>query len=241
MKLLLPKEHGAWAMWIAPYIIGIFLSEFKWVHIIMLIAIFFAYISISPFLQGIRRPVERKEMWKYSFYYLSIAGLLGLPILFFYPKLTFLLLVILPFLLINIFYVKRRKERAFTNDLAAVFALSSTIMVSYFIGAEQYDAKMFSAWILTVLFFLGSIFYVKSAIRERNNTKFKLLAKIYTIALPVFGWLFADVFLMLAYLFSAVRILLLPYEKNVSSKKIGIIEIFNTIWFVIFIAISFNR
>lgn len=240
MKLILPKEHGAWAMWIAPYIIGVLLTDFKWVHLLLLISIFFAYISITPLLQGIRRPKEKKEMFRYTLTYLVIAGAFGLPVLINYPKILYILLLIAPFFLVNIYFVKRKTERAFLNDLAGIVGLSSTLLVAYYVGFKEYNAEIFIVWILVILFFVGSVFYVKSSIREKNNRYFKLVGKIYSITLPIIAIIYFNIYLMLAYLLSTVRLFLLSKENNPSPIKIGIIEIINTVWFAIFVVLSFR-
>lgn len=240
MKFIMPKEHGAWAMWIAPYIIGMLLTEFKWAHLFLLISIFFAYISITPLLQGIRRPKEQKEMFKLSFTYLLIAAILGFPVLINYPKVLFILLLVAPFFSINIYFIKIKRERAFLNDLAGVIGLSSTSFVAYYIGTKEFNSEIFVVWLLIILFFIGSIFFVKSKIREKNNTTFKLIGKIYSIALPIFALIFFDIYLMIAYLFSTIRLFWVAKEENPSPIKTGIIEIVNSVWFVIFIVLSFR-
>ncbi|MFA5537403.1 MAG: YwiC-like family protein, partial [Bacillota bacterium] len=169
MKLLLPKEHGAWAMWIAPYLIGILLTEFKIEHIFMLIAVFFAYISIYPFLQGLRRPNTRKQMWRFTLIYLAVAAIFGLPILYLYPKIIFIVLLMIPSFLTNLYFLKRNNERAFINNLAALIPLNSTVLISYYIGTHRYDLMALALFLLIFLFFLSSVFYVKVSIRERDN------------------------------------------------------------------------
>lgn len=241
MKLVLPKEHGAWAMWIAPYVIGVFVTDFKLEHIIMLTAIFFGYIAISPFLQGIRKPNSRKEMWRLSAAYLAIAGVLGVPILFLYPKLTLIILMVIPFFLINLYYLKQRNERAFLNDLAAIVSLNYTLLVSYYIGFQQYDTRVFSILLVVFLFFLGAVFYVKTSIREKNNSTFKIIAKTYMLLLPLFGLWFSGIYLMLAYIYSTIRILFFSSGNKISAKRVGIIEIFNTVWFVVFVVLAYLK
>lgn len=240
MRLIMPKEHGAWAMWTAPYIIGMLLAGFKWAHLLLLISIFFAYISITPLLQGIRRPREQKEMFKLSFTYLLIAGILGFPVLINYPKILFVLLLVAPFFTINIYFVKKKRERAFLNDLAGVIGLSSTSLVAYYVGTKAYSSEIFIVWLLIILFFIGSIFFVKSKIREKNNASFKLAGTIYSIALPIFAIIFFNIYLMLAYLFSTFRLFWIAKEENPSPMKTGIIEIVNSVWFIIFIVLSFR-
>jgi len=239
MRLMLPKEHGAWAMWIAPYIVGIGISDFQWFHIPLLISIFFAYIAISPFLQGIRKTNERKQLWQLASQYILIASIIGIPIILFYPKLIIIIIGIIPILLINIFYTKSKNERSLLNDFFAILALNSTLFASYYLGALQYDFMALYTYLLMVSFFIGSVFYVKTIYREQHNSTFKVIAKIYMILLPLLaGLVLSNILLMLAFLFSTIRIFIIPKGFKHSPKKVGITEIINTIWFAIFVIIS---
>lgn len=240
MKIILPKEHGAWAMWIAPYLIGILITNIKWTHIPLLISIFFTYIAISPFLQGIRRPKERKELWRNSFSYLTIAFLAAIPIFVAFPGILYVLLFIFPLFLINIYFAKKRNDRALLNDLAAMAALNSTIFAAYYIGANQYTLEVLLIWLLTLLFFFGSALYVKSMFRERQSITFINFAKLYMLAVLLIGVAFNNQFLFIAFLFSTLRFFVSSLFDNLTTKKVGIIEIINTIWFVIFIVLSFS-
>ncbi|KXG43873.1 YwiC-like family protein [Tepidibacillus decaturensis] len=238
MKLILPKEHGAWAMWIAPYIIGFLVTDFHWFHILLFISIFFAYISISPFLQGIKRPSDRKEWWKLSFTYLAISFLLSIPFLIWFPKLLSIILMIIPFFLINLYFAKQKKERALFNDFSAMVSLTSTLLASYYIGSHQIDERAYYLWLLNLLFFFGTALFVKTLYREKENKRFKWVTNLYMIFLPLLGFLFSEFYLILAYLFSMVKTLSTRAGAPLTPKRVGILEIINTIWFIIFVVLS---
>ncbi|TCS84567.1 YwiC-like family protein [Tepidibacillus fermentans] len=241
MKLILPKEHGAWAMWIAPFLIGTLATKMIWYHSILFFAVFFAYISISPFIQGVKRPVERRQMWKISFQYLVIALLLGLPFLFYFPRLLLILVGILPFFLINLYYAKQKKERALFNDLSAIVALTSTVLVTYEVGEGNINRSALILWSLQILFFFGSALYVKTLYREKQNLAFRRLAYFYMIALPILSFYLSGPYLMIAFLFSTIRGIFTPKTRLIVPKTVGIIEIGNTLWFVIFLLLSYHQ
>ena len=50
MKLLLPKQHGAWAMLIIPYWLGAAVFGFLWQHIPFFIGWTLMYLGTYPFL-----------------------------------------------------------------------------------------------------------------------------------------------------------------------------------------------
>ncbi|OEG00019.1 hypothetical protein BHF71_06560 [Vulcanibacillus modesticaldus] len=243
MKIILPKEHGAWAMWIAPFIIGATLSQFKWLHVILFFSIFFLYISISPFLQGIRQPRDRKQMWKYAVTYLVIGTIIGIPVIINHPKLIYLSVAIIS-LFVNIYYIKIKKERSLLNDLISIMALTSTIFASYKVGTNYVDSSILNktivnVWILNILFFFGSALYVKSLVREKDNHSFKIFANLYMLLLPIIGYMVGDIYVGLAFVLSFLRMLYSHRKNNLSIRKIGIIEIINTIWFVVFLILRY--
>ncbi len=240
MKLILPKEHGAWAMWIAPFIIGIGITNFHWLHLLLFVSIFFVYIAISPFLQGFRRSSERIKSWKLSLTYLGIALLFGIPIIFYFPKILFIPILVAPLFLVTLYFVITKNERALFNDFIGIAALNSTLFASYSIATLQFDLKSGLLWILQIALFFGSALYVKTLIRERESKIFKWITNIYMLLLPIIAFLFFGPFAMIAYLFSTFRSLITPFGAVLSPKKVGIIEIVNTSWFIVWTIIAFS-
>ena len=240
MKLVLPKEHGAWAMWIAPFLIGTFATQFQWYHPILFVAIFFAYISISPFIQGLKRSVERKETWTIAFKYLGIATILGAPFLYYFPRLFFIVLAIIPFFLVNLYFAKQKRERALLNDLSAMIALTSTIFIAFELSGYSINQSTIFLWIANILFFFGSALYVKTLFREKQNLTFRWLAYLYMLGLPIVAYLFFGWSLAFAFIFSTIRGLFTSKQKPITPKTVGIIEIINTIWFMIFLLLTYN-
>jgi len=238
MRLLLPKEHGAWAMWIAPFFIGAFATQIHWYHPILFVAIFFAYISISPFIQGMRRSIDRQQMWSLSLQYLSIALIISVPFFYFFPRLFFIVLAIIPFFLVNLYFAKQKNERALLNDLSAMIALTSTTLVAYELGYNTIDQTTLFLWGANILFFFGSALYVKTLYREKKNLSFRWFAYAYMIILPILAYIFFDWYLMMAFLLSTIRGIFSTKIKSLTPKKVGIIEIGNTLWFMIFLLLS---
>lgn len=227
-------------MWIAPFIVGIGITNFRSVHILLFISIFFLYIALSPFLQGFRRPIERKKSWQLSLTYLLYGLIPGLPIVIYFPKLLYIPLYVTPLLFIAIYFVVNKNERALTNDLVGIAALNTTFFASYYISTLQYDVTSLILWGLQIALFFGSALYVKTIIREKNNKTFKWFTNIYMVLLPVVSYLFFGPVAMVAFLFSTIRTLLTPSGSALTPKTVGMIEIINTSWFVLFISIAFS-
>ncbi len=48
MRIVFPKQHGAWAMLSIPFLLGVFKGEPVWSHILLFLAWVFLYVSSYP-------------------------------------------------------------------------------------------------------------------------------------------------------------------------------------------------
>ncbi|RXT05790.1 YwiC-like family protein [Ammoniphilus sp. CFH 90114] len=237
MKPLIPKQHGAWAMLVIPFALGVIAGEPSWLHIPLFIGWLFLYLATYSLLMA----VKGKQVNHYLRWTLIYGGLAGvsliLPILEI-GKITYFGFAMIPFLFINALYSKRNKERALFNDLCAIAAFGIGGLTSYYVGTGKLDQTAFMVWGFSMLFFIGSTFYVKTMIRERNNAVYRWVSWGYHLLLLAGCWLVGLPLLALAYAPSAVRAIGL-YGKNVSAVKVGVLEIANSIYFMIVLLFFF--
>ncbi|TLS37829.1 YwiC-like family protein [Pseudalkalibacillus caeni] len=235
-RLLLPKQHGAWVMLGLPYLIGMIAGGPKWIHIPLFLGWLFLYLASYPIMMYLKKKRSREQYLKWIGIYMSLAILfVSLP-LFLYVKLLLLSLFLLPLLIVNMFYARQNNERAFLNDISAIAGLCLGGPASYFVGTQQWDEKAVLIWISSVLFFMGSVFFVKTMIREKKNPKFKLYSWGYHSALPV-GIAGAGFLpLSLAYLPSMARAIIF-YGKPLKPKHIAVVEFTNSAYFLIFMTV----
>lgn len=59
MKLVIPKQHGAWAMLVIPFLLSVILGKPTIYHIPLFIAWFFIYLATYPFLMYIKQNEKR--------------------------------------------------------------------------------------------------------------------------------------------------------------------------------------
>jgi len=230
LKLVLPKEHGAWAMWIVPYIVGIFAAKFVWLHLLLFISLFFAYISISPLMMVIKRSKRSFEYLQIALIYLAISLIFLIYPIVHYPSLIYILLAEIPILIINSYFAVKKNERSLLNDIIVISGLTSTIFFSYIVGNGSDIKTISELWLWNFLFFISTIFYVKSFIREKDNRTFKKLAKGYGLLLNVVAFMINGLFFLFPFLFTFLRALFTPAKSK--PWQIGIIEIFNSLWFL---------
>ena len=128
-----------------------------------------------------------------------------------------------PFVLVSIYYTKKKDERNLLNDLAgiAIFALAG--MGSYYFLTALLTKNLVGT-IVSKLIFIGTTLYVKSMMRERKNPLY-LKASIIFHVLCVLGCLFTQQYVLSFAFFvpALIRAIYLP-TKKLSVKQVGLIE-----------------
>src|SRR5690606_17383 len=100
-------------------------------------------------------------------------------------------------------------------------------LVAHDAGAGHVDRRAWLLALVLALYFLGTVFYVKSAIRERGNVGFLALSVgFHVVAAAVVAWLSWPLGVLFSVL--AVRAGLVP-RLGWSPKRLGIGEIVATV------------
>ncbi|MED4206120.1 YwiC-like family protein [Neobacillus mesonae] len=237
MKLFLPKQHGAWAMLIIPFWLGVFNGGFLWQHIPFFLGWLLLYFATYPMLLIFKKKKVPYYI-KWTFIYMLPALLLLIIPLMERPSIYFFGLLMIPFFIINAYYTSINRDRAFMNDISAICAFSIAGLASSYFGAGGITIEtLIFSFLSSILFFIGCTFYVKTMIREKKNSQFKWVSWVYH-SLLVLSWLVFGLWIVvLAYIPSLVRAIIF-YGKKLSPKEIGIYEIVNSAIFFILMAIQ---
>ncbi len=236
MKLFMPKQHGAWAMVTVPFWLGVIAGGFVWQDVPFFLGWVLLYLATYPMLLLFKKK-------KMSFYtgwtlrYLIPAVLLLLFPFAENPAVVYFGLLMIPFFIINTFYSSQNKDRAFMNDLSAIFAFSFASLASSFLSSRIVTGESIFVFSASVLFFVGSTFYVKTMIREKKNPQFKWLSWIYHLILPLIWLAFGYWIAAIAVLPSLLRAVGF-YGKPLSTKMVGIYEIVNAALFFAVMAVQ---
>lgn len=171
-----PNQHGAWAMVVAPLVLGALAGGFAWVQVPLFafwLIGYFAFFATSQWLRSGRRA---KWFPPVRFYGLAAAGL-GVIVVFLDPGLTrWAPLFIVP-AAVGLWAAAHRRDRDLLVGLTTVAGSSFMAVVAYDAGAGPDGSSWFQrpAWLLAAVlgsYFAGTVFYVKSVIRERGNRPF---------------------------------------------------------------------
>ncbi len=231
MKLLISNQHGAIVMALLPFLYGIFLSHPIWQHIFLLAGWFALYLMTYPFLNLFKgRNLAFYAKW--SGVYAGAALILALPALYYNWRILYFLGAMLPFVLINIYYVKQKNERAFINDMAGIIIFALAGMAAYYFPERALDSTIWQVALYPTLLFIGTTLYVKSVMRERKNPRylrasivFHLLCVLVFVVLQQYG-------LALAFVLPLIRAFVLP-KRKLSVKQVGLIEMVISLWFLV--------
>lgn len=237
MNLYIPKQHGAWGMLVIPFVIGVIWSQPTWLHIPVFMGWILLYLTTYPLLMLIKG--KQKELHiKWTLIYSMFAALFFIVPLFHLPNLAWFGIAMIPFFLINIAYSVKDNDRALFNDLSAIAAFSIGGVASYYVGGGSLDQTAGLVWFVSVLFFMGSTFFVKTLIRERKNPIFKWFSWSYHIGILILVAIIGLPVLIIAYLPSLIRAVWC-YGKQMTPKQAGMLEMVNCIYFVLVLSIAF--
>lgn len=198
----LPKQHGAWAMLAVPFVLGMAIAGPVWLHIPLFLFWLSAYLLSYPFLQWIKK----KDLARYGkpmLLYGVLTGFSGVAVLIGKPSLAAWAPLFVPLFLVNMHFAGKNRERAFLNDLAAVVQFNLMIFVAAAAGKHADWQSVWIGFLLGVLYFVGTIFYVKTMIREKHNPLYWRLSVGYHAVLPVLAlavfrsWLVGLMFVVL--------------------------------------------
>ncbi|KAA6473782.1 YwiC-like family protein [Bacillus swezeyi] len=235
MKVLIPKQHGAWAMLVIPFLLGMVGGGAHLRHIPLFIGWLFLYLAAFPLTMiAKKKNIAYYQKWA-AVYSIPAVSLLLASVLM-EPGLVLLGLSLFLLFLINLYYARKNNDRALLNDIAAIIVFSAGGLASYWTGAGTLDGWAWFVFTQSILFFVGSAFYVKSMIREKKNKRFKWYSWGYHVILPFLSVVFGAGWAVLGFIPSSIRALLL-YGRKLSVKKIGILELVNACVFMAVVSV----
>lgn len=231
MKLLISNQYGAAVMALIPFLYGMLMSNPIWQHIFLLLAWCCLYLMTYPFL-NLFKGRNMSVNIKWSLIYGLASILFALPALWHNWHILCFIVAMLPFVGINIYYVKRKDERALLNDLAGIIIFAIAGMASYYFSLHSFDEKIWFVALYPTLFFIGTTLYVKSVLRERKNPLYLWSSYIYHIICVLLFLILQKYLLALCYAPALIRAIYLPQLK-LSVKSVGLFECAITLIFFI--------
>lgn len=222
----MPNQHGAWAMLAAPLLVGVLAAGPAWVHLPLTAFWFTSYLAF--FATGLWLKSRRRSRWFPPVRaYTLLAACLGVVVLLMAPDLVRWLPGFVPPLAVGLWASAHRRDRDLLVGLTTVLAAALVTVVAYDAGTSGPLSRGWQLGLVMLLYFAGTVFYVKSAIRERDNRRFHAVSVgFHVIATAVTAWLSWGLVVVFAVL--TVRAGVVPPLRP-SPRSLGIGEIVATL------------
>ncbi|MFE0105686.1 YwiC-like family protein [Streptomyces sp. NPDC059009] len=224
----LPNQHGAWAMLAVPFLAGMLLGSPRWTHLPLFVAWLAGYVAAFHAQQWVRlrriarNPRAPRRHVRPGLVAGAVCGVFGVPLLWPYPWLLLAAACALPFMAVNVAYAARNKERALVNGLVAVVPACGMLLVACHLGGgSPADARRPA--LACLLYFAGTVPYVKTMIRERGSRTYYRASVTYHVLAVAAAYALSP---WLAPLFAAyaLRAALLP-GKGLKVAVVGATEV----------------
>lgn len=229
----LPNQHGAWAMLITPVLVGALLTNVRAIHPVLLLTWLAAYCTNFFFMLAVksrRWARYRTQLGVYG----TVTAIGGFVVLLVQPRLILLSGAAIPVFLINLYFVRTRNERAWLNDVSGILLAGVVGFAAFRLGYVGENASVINAaWraiAIVCVYFIGTVFYVKTIIRERGSQRWLRMSiafhALFAVALTAMGWWFVAAVASLA----LVRAVVIP-SRAWTPKRVGLLEIAFTVLF----------
>ena len=257
---MLPHEHGAWAILIAPILVGLLGAPAfsPAAATLFCLGALAAFLIRSPLQALLAMPGDRRAWGWLAFYGALTAGAF-LPLIVVMGCWKLLLFAVPAGLLLVENLTANTSGRRFSafNEAAGVFGLCLGAPAAYYAASFQLDPRAWALWLLCSAFFLGPIFYVKmAALQHRavvdrsvlpalDGMRRRSLAYHGTVLAAVVLWAFnggvpalAAIPFAASFLKSLLRGSHAP--ARVDFKSLGYAEVGYSVLFVVMMGFSFT-
>lgn len=173
----IPDQHGAWAMLVVPFLAGTLLAPHPGrEHVPLLAAWLLGYAAVFHGQQWLRLHARGlRSARRHTRPALVLGGACAaaaLPLAVRHPWLLPAAAAAAPFLAVNTWYAWRGRERALANGLAAVVPACGMTLVAARLGGLG-PGGAWPAAVACLLYFAGTVPYVKTMIRERGSRAYR--------------------------------------------------------------------
>ena len=262
----LPKEHGVWAMFAVPLLVGFIIAPtWHWRALVLIVAASGFFLTRYPLAILVktrkRSHTDRPYLWRWTLIYGGIAALSGAWLVFVHRLWLLVPLGILGcfLLLFHLWLVARRQEMSAISELTGIFGLALGAPMAYYAASGQLDSTAVALWVVNALYFGGTVFYIKLKVRQQPRdpapvyfserlVKAKACLGYQTVALTLIILLVtlqqSPLLTPLALVPATVKMLWGAWrwqdKKSLSLVRLGMIEIFHAVAFMILVVIAFR-
>jgi hypothetical protein len=258
--LKLPREHGAWAMLYVPLVTGVMVARsLSWRVMLFVLSATFLFIareSSVVWWRAHRRGESRLDALQRLILYLGFAGLSIAPLVLI-DRLYLLVplgLAALLLLAVNAEQAVKREDRTLLGETLAIAGLTMSAPAAHYVAVGEWQPAAFWLWLLSALYFVSSIFYVRlrvNLINPRRQAERKIAWRrcaSYHAFLLLSLFLVAasdrlSFFALAAFAPAIARASwsLVKPGGQLNLRRLGMLEIIYSVVFLIFITLMFRH
>ena len=171
----IPREHGAWAMFLAPLLIGSGVAGIFNLDALLLALTAAGFFFLRfPLMLAIKTRArnQRAHALAWSAIYAALTAALGIMLL-----LTTRLDALVPLgalggitLVVYLALAARRAEMSIWGEWVGIAGLGLSAPAAYLLGARVLDSTALELYLLNLLYFGGTVVYVKFKVREQPRS-----------------------------------------------------------------------
>jgi hypothetical protein len=172
-KVLLPKEHGSWAMLAVPLFLGLVIAPvWHWRGLILPVAALGFFLMRYPLVllvKSRKRTGPKPHLWRWAAIYGTVTALSGGWLVIGQELWGLLLLGLLgvAILGVNLWLVARRQEMSAGGELAGIAGLALSAPMAYYAASGTLDRTAAVLGLINALYFGGTVFYIKLKVRQQ--------------------------------------------------------------------------
>ncbi len=259
---LLPREHGAWAMFIIPLLLGLGAARaFDWQVGLFAAAAFGFFLVRYPLMLAVKsRAVQtRQSALRWSALYGLVTAVAAVFLLL--ASRLWLLIPIGLFgalsLLLYLWRAAHRAEMTTLGEWTGIAGLTLGAPGAYLVATHTLDATALTLYLLNLLYFGGTVLYIRYKVREQPRirqalnwrarlwaARVILLYHVLAIALAVLlvlqNWLPALALLALALPSAQVVQGVSAAPTRVNMRRLGLIQFGFTMSFALVLLIAYH-
>lgn len=234
---VVPDQHGAWGFLLLPVVLGVAAGDWSPAVSVLVLAWVAAY-PLTWALSGVLTAPRPRRFRRALLIWSVVAVPAAVATAVLRPWLLSVGAAYAGLFLVNLWFARRRRERALVNDL--VLVAECTAMVPVVAGvataggwsppvAAMSEPAVLVLALACVLTLVGSTLHVKSLIRERRNPRYARASRWHAVgsvavitavvALTEVGWPLVLPFLALAARALVVR------DPRMRPARIGLVEL----------------
>ncbi len=227
------RQHGAWPMTLVPVFAGSALGGFTWTQLLLSVSWVLAFLCFDVLTSWIRAVAPRRKMARGNrylpalFVYCTLAGIGLVALVILHPQILRWAVVIFPCFLISTTETLRGNYQSYLSRATAIIASCSLTPIAFELGSHPEDwSRAWAATIMLAAYFLGTIPYVKTLIRERDKPGwlvFSMAFHLVVTAASLLAWRMGmvPIWFFLAWVVLTVRAWVFPALSRRSVREHG--------------------